>query len=190
MNDNQYICHSSEIICHAGRKGMKWGQGPYSKLGNYKYKAGINTNSVLSTAKYQLDGLNRTYQEKYGGLIKYKMADGAAAAIKQDVDGRNRTEYLKNAEKVRAINEAGYARTQRARAEAAAAKAQANGESRTDKTRAQRLKNRPRGRVQNVTGAAKPIFKKGFGLRYGKPASTFGKPSANTTEVKKKRYTK
>lgn len=38
MNDNQYICHSSEIICHAGKKGMKWGQGPYSKLKGYVKK--------------------------------------------------------------------------------------------------------------------------------------------------------
>jgi len=38
MNDNQYICHSSEIICHAGKKGMKWGQGPYSKLKGYVYR--------------------------------------------------------------------------------------------------------------------------------------------------------
>ena len=64
MNDNQYICHSSEIICHAGKKGMKWGQGPYSKLKGYVKKA-IDEKITGASAQREADAYRKKANSEY-----------------------------------------------------------------------------------------------------------------------------
>ena len=74
MNDNQYICHSSEIICHAGKKGMKWGQGPYSKLKGYVKKtyddlSGKSVKDALEEAEKYRKAAGDAEQDRHNNAV-------------------------------------------------------------------------------------------------------------------------
>lgn len=162
MNDNQYICHSSEIICHTGKKGMKWGQGPYSKLKGYvkkTYDDYLNNKSKLNVTnpehktgteyndfKNTMDKMEGKYTLKddaarlYKGLASDNKETRNAAynAIKQDFDGRYRTNALKFQQ-----------------AKKNAEKAQKDGMKRTNKEKKKKLYRVVKSKVGQIFGKPK-----------------------------------
>lgn len=102
-NNSQYFRHSSDIICHAGKKGMKWGQGPFSKLKGYVKKTQDNVSKFvdekITGESAKNEAQRRTYDIEHEEFIggDSKMFRNAAVKWRKEKQDRPNAYYAEKA---------------------------------------------------------------------------------------------